>query len=100
MADKGILPDGWTLDEIRERADDVTAELLDPDTRVLLDAPHPNQGSVMVVDLMIGFGGDLCLARSVDHGNRFGEWFMGHRGEPIRCWAGYGTDLGAAIDGL
>lgn len=82
--------------------EDDTAELLDPDIPVFLDAPHPNQGAPWGVDLIIGFA-SLCLARSADEDNRYGEWFMSHRsepGEPIRCWASYGADLGAAIDGL
>ncbi|MFF2550759.1 hypothetical protein ACFVUS_07145 [Nocardia sp. NPDC058058] len=55
-----------------------------------------------MVDLIIGFS-SLCLARSVDSDNHPGDWFMGHRpvpGSPLLCWASYGADLGAAIDGL
>lgn len=102
MVDTGTLPDGWTLEQIRRRADDDTADLLDPNTPVFLDAPHPNQGAPLAVDLIIGFT-SLCLARSVDRSNEYGDWFMSHRtgpGEPILCWASYGADLGAAIDSL
>ncbi|WP_067545033.1 hypothetical protein [Nocardia crassostreae] len=102
MVDTSTLPDGWTLEEIRQRADDNAVELLDPSTPVFLDASHPNQGAPLAVDLIIGFS-SLCLARSVDHRNHYGDWFMGPRpgtGESILCWASYGADLGAAIDGL
>ncbi|MFB8003960.1 hypothetical protein [Nocardia sp. NPDC056000] len=98
----GTLPDGWTLEEIRVRAADDGVELLDPATPVLLDGPRSGQGVPLAVDLIIAFS-SLCLARSVDHANHHGDWFMGHRagpGEPILCWASYGADLGAAIDGL
>ncbi|WP_433524215.1 hypothetical protein ACQPZ2_03145 [Nocardia pseudovaccinii] len=96
--DKGTLPNGWTIDEVRRRAQDSTVELLDPNTLVFLAPLEPSQGVSLEVDLIIGFTG-LCLARSVDDG----EWYMGHRGEPgepIFCWSSYGADLGTAIDGL
>lgn len=102
VEDTSPLPDGWTLADIRRRAHDDTAQLLDPRTPVFLDSPHPKEGAPLAVDLIIDFG-SLCLARSVEQDDQHGEWFMGHRagpGEPLVCWGSYGSDLGAAIDGL
>ncbi|MET8878185.1 hypothetical protein [Nocardia sp. NPDC004604] len=95
---KGTLPDGWTIDEVRQRAQDSTVELLDPSTPVFLHPTEPDQAVSLEVDLIIGFTG-LCLARCMEDG----EWYMGHRGQPgdpIFCWSSYGADLGTAIDGL
>ncbi|WP_280456889.1 hypothetical protein [Nocardia carnea] len=98
VMDKGMLPDQWTIEEVRRRARDSTVELLDSSTPVFLAPLDPSRGVSLKVDLIIGFTG-LCLARCADDG----EWYMGHRsgpGEPIFCWSGYGTGLGTAIDGL
>ncbi|MEV6137167.1 hypothetical protein AB0L63_14120 [Nocardia sp. NPDC051990] len=95
---KGALPDGWTINEVRQRAQDNTVELLDPSTRVFLRFAESDQAVFLEVDLIIGFTG-LCLARCIEDG----EWYMGDRGrsgEPIFCWSSYGADLGTAIDSL
>ncbi|WP_159080599.1 hypothetical protein [Nocardia suismassiliense] len=96
--EKSILPDGWTIQEVRQRAQDDTVEVLDPCTPVFHAPREPDQSAPLDVDVIIGFTG-LCLAHLVANG----EWYMGHRvepGEPIYCWSSYGADLGAAIDGL
>ncbi|MCP9620813.1 hypothetical protein FOH10_25675 [Nocardia otitidiscaviarum] len=96
--DGQLLPDGWTIDEIRRRAKSESAVLLDPSTRVYLAPNGSDQSDPLNVDLILDFSG-LCLARCVDDA----EWYMGNRGtagEPIFCWSSYGDDLGTAIDNL
>ncbi|NKY42554.1 hypothetical protein [Nocardia cerradoensis] len=81
---EGILPGGWTVDEVRQRAADRTVELLDSSTPVVLQPNEPDQAVCSEVDVIIGFTG-LCLARCVEDG----EWSMGRRsrpGEPLFCW--------------
>lgn len=96
--DTNGLPDGWTIDEVRRRAQDSTAELLDPRTPVFLEPGESGRKVRLEIDIIVGFTG-LFLARCADDG----EWYMGSRApsdESLSCWSSYSTDFGAAIDGL
>lgn len=81
------LPDGWTVDRVREVAQG-DAELLALDTVVLLD---DRMGYVALVpSTIISFTG-LCLVLNADDG----LWYMGQLddGGTIVCWSAYGDDL-------
>ncbi|SKC41464.1 hypothetical protein [Krasilnikoviella flava] len=87
------LGDGWTIERVRDYANDPTATELSLDR----DA-HFDDGSIRVhlqPSAIVKVGG-LVLVRDDD------DWYMGQtdaRGAVI-CWGSYGRDLGGAIDGL
>lgn len=89
------LPDGWTIRRVRELASS-PAELLPLDTIVTIDIHNAEQQHIRPTSI-ISFSG-LCLVRD----GADGVWCMGQIDDEgvIRCWAGYGNDLGEAIRGL
>jgi hypothetical protein len=89
------LPDGWTLRRVREQANG-PAELLSLGTLVTMDI-HNGEPQHIRPTSIISFSG-LCLVRD----QADGVWCMGQVDDEgvIRCWAGYGEDLGDAIRGL
>lgn len=95
------LPDGWTLDRVREVAKDSAAKFESDDVRVLIESyPHGNNVEVELepveASVILRFH-DLALVRPKGED----DWYMGQRlGQEIRCWASYGPDLEAAIRGL
>ncbi len=90
------LPEGWTLERVREVGqlrDEV--RLLDPGTSVTVET---SDGPEFVdADLMIDCGGLVLVLDPVD-----GDWLMGEVDDAgvVRCWAGYGSDLGEALRSL
>ncbi|HEX6520707.1 MAG TPA: hypothetical protein VF070_11965 [Streptosporangiaceae bacterium] len=89
------LPDGWTIDRVRQASGDSDASVLSLERLVVIES-HDNTDYVPLrPDVIISFHG-LCLV-SAD-----GEWFMGDLDTDgsVICWASYGSDLGQAIQGL
>jgi hypothetical protein len=95
------LPDGWTLERLREVSQDPSADLWPTDTVVLTES-NPNGASepireALVPDVIIRFA-YLTLVRPVGEN----DWYMGQvneRGEVV-CWGSYGPDLEAAVRAL
>ena len=88
------LPDGWTIDRVREVVQG-EAELLANDTVVMLD---DRTDYVALIPLaVISFVG-LCLVLDANDG----YWYMGQLDEDgtIVCWSAYGKDLEEAIKAL
>jgi hypothetical protein len=85
------LPDGWTLDRVREVAQG-DAELLSLDTVVLLD--DRSDYVALAPSAIISFTG-LCLVLNGDDG----LWYMGQLDDDgtIVCWSAYSADLEEAI---
>ncbi|MFB8242682.1 hypothetical protein ACFC58_39735 [Kitasatospora purpeofusca] len=92
-----LLPDGWTIEQVRCAADDARADLLSLDRLVVVERHGCTDYGVLQPDVVIAFHSyNMCLARVGE------DWFMGHL-EPdgsVVCWASYGTDLGEVIRGL
>lgn len=95
------LPEGWTLDQVREI--DPSAVMLDPaDHFVVADErPAADGYEVLSPSVILSFSG-LCLCFVRAQGSA-GGWWMGqldsHDGS-IACWADYGPDLKNAIGAL
>ena len=95
------LPEGWTLQRVREVAQDPQARFETAAVRVVIETfPHGHTVDVELdpveASVILCFH-DLALVRPVDDD----DWYMGQRvGEEIRCWASYGPDLEAAIRAL
>jgi hypothetical protein len=90
-----VLPDGWTLDQVRRLSGDVEATVLSLDRRVVLEAHATEDHVLLQPEIIISFH-ELCLV-SAD-----GEWFMGNLAADgsVACWGSYGSDLGQAIQAL
>jgi hypothetical protein len=89
------LPAGWTIDRVRRASGDSEATVLPPGRLVVLETHRSKDYIPLRPDVVISFSG-LCLV-SAD-----GEWFMGdlRPDGSVVCWSSYGSDLGAAIQGL
>ena len=81
----GELPDGWTMDRVRETAMG-DAELLSSTTAARLD--DLTGSSPLSPTTIVSFSG-LCLVRDADDG----IWYMGQPDADgtIVCWSGYGV---------
>ncbi|MGW6742440.1 hypothetical protein ACWGDX_17220 [Streptomyces sp. NPDC055025] len=89
------LPEGWTLDRIREVSGDYEAVALDPDRTVKwVDVTGADEA--MQPEIVLGFH-DLCLVKPVHDDN----WYMGslYDDGSVDCWTPYG-DLYEALRGL
>ncbi|MFD8599218.1 hypothetical protein ACFV1L_29855 [Kitasatospora sp. NPDC059646] len=89
------LPDGWTIERVRDASGVAEADLLPLERLVVIEQPGAADYDVLRPDLILAFH-DLCLARVGD------EWLMGHLDQDgsVICWASYGPDLAGAIRGL
>jgi hypothetical protein len=92
---RGRLPEGWTIEQVAEAANDPEARLLDLERSVWLrgtEEPVELEPSVIV-----GFAGGVCLVQVED-----GTWYAGRLDEDgsILCWESFGDDLEAAIDAV
>ena len=94
MAD-ARLPQGWTLQQIRDVSGDREAVVLDPDRPVkwvsvgeALEMPRP--------EIILGFHG-LCLVKPVGDD----DWYMGslYDNGSVDCWTTY-DNLHEALRGL
>ncbi|MGW2820900.1 hypothetical protein ACWC24_07815 [Streptomyces sp. NPDC001443] len=90
------LPQGWTLQRIRDVSGDREAVALDPDRPVKWvgvgqehEMPRP--------EIVLGFH-SLCLVMPVDDDG----WYMGslHEDGSVVCWTSYGANLYEALRGL
>jgi hypothetical protein len=91
------LPDGWTLERVRELSGDSEATLISTDRLVVVEHPVRHDRERLVAETVISFHG-LCLVRAEDDD----DWYMGQL-EPdgsLTCWASYGADLAEAIGAL
>jgi hypothetical protein len=89
------LPEGWTLQRIRDLGVR-EVRLLDPEGRYVVEDcidDYVQLDPTVIIDC-----GGLCLVHDRDDGH----WHMGQEDDDgtIVCWGGYGTDLGDAIAGL
>ncbi|MFF7249912.1 hypothetical protein ACFZBU_39180 [Embleya sp. NPDC008237] len=90
------LPDGWTLQRIRDVSGDREAVVLDTDRVVTyLGRPH-GPDEVLQPEIVLGFHG-LCVVKAVDDD----DWYMGglNSDGTIECWEAY-DDLRNALRGL
>ena len=101
MVRESKLPEGWTLDRVREV--EPSAELLDPADHFVVADERPAADGYEVLDpsVILSFSGlCLCLVRAAGSA---GGWWMGHLDADdgsIACWGDYGPDLEDAIRAL
>jgi len=89
------LPEGWTLQRVREVSGDQEAVVLDTDRAVTYSGWHGAE-HVLRPEFILGFG-DLCVVRAVDDD----DWHMGtlNGDGTVLCWSTY-DDFGNALRGL
>ncbi|MBV1849068.1 hypothetical protein [Catellatospora tritici] len=89
------LPDGWSLERIRQVSGAEDAVALSTDRPVSYREPGSDDVPLQP-DLALGFDG-LCLVRVDGDG-----WYMGSvlADGSVVCWARYGDDLYEALRGL
>lgn len=99
------LPDGWTIERVREVAQGPAELVADTGIRAIVD--HfvcSDEGKLVrggTVNLtptcVVDFSG-LFLVQDADDR----EWYMGQANDEsvIHCWASYGNDFEEAIKGL
>ncbi|MFI6121332.1 hypothetical protein ACIBCU_15995 [Streptomyces sp. NPDC051064] len=89
------LPQGWTLEQIRDVSGDHEAVVLDPNRTVKWTAVA-GADEPMQPEIVLGFH-NLCLVKPV-HDD---DWYMGslYDDGSIDCWSAYG-DLHEALRGL
>jgi hypothetical protein len=92
------LPDGWTLERLREVSQSPVVEVLPNTVPVFLETfPHGNNTDLVRTplepELIISFR-YMILLRVVGEP----EWYMGEQhGDEVIAWGSYGPDLGGAI---
>jgi hypothetical protein len=92
------LPEGWTLDRVRDVAQSPGAELWPATVPVVVETYPPGNNvdaerEAIVPDVIIRFE-DLALVRPVGED----DWYMGQfDGDQLVCWGSYGPDLERAI---
>lgn len=90
------LPDGWTLERVREVGQLRDApRLLDRGTPVTLDTPEGRQAIEPAG--LIECGGLILVFDSAKS-----EWLMGQQADDgsVMCWSSYGADLEFALQSL
>ncbi|MFD3623229.1 hypothetical protein [Streptomyces sp. NPDC058698] len=94
MAD-ARLPQGWSLQQIRDVSGDREAVALDPD-RSAKWVTFAGAHEMLRPEIILGFH-SLCLVKPVDDA----DWYMGslYDDGSIGCWAAY-DDLYEALRGL
>ncbi|WP_053644855.1 hypothetical protein [Streptomyces sp. XY431] len=92
-----LLPDGWTIEQVRSASGDAEADLLSLERLVVVERHGCADYDVLQPYVVIAFHSyDMCLARVGE------DWFMGQLDPDgsVVCWASYGPDLAEAIRGL
>ncbi|GHF60466.1 hypothetical protein GCM10010218_47380 [Streptomyces mashuensis] len=93
-----LLPDGWTIERVREVSGDGSAVPVPVPVGarlVVADEPGGDDYVLLRPDVILAFHG-LCLVRHE------GEWYMGHFEDDgsVICWSCYDTDFSEAVRGL
>lgn len=89
------LPEGWTLERIREVSGDSRAIVLSTDRSVSwVRSDHHREP--IDPEIVIGLG-ELCVVKPVNDD----DWYMGTLRDDgsVDCWSAY-NDLGEALRGL
>lgn len=96
--DEAILPEGWTLERLREVGQSPTVQLLPSSTPVFFFQDPPGSPEpvthALEPEVIIDFRYRV-LVRAV----RDPEWYMGEFNDEgaVMCWGAYGSDLLRAI---
>ncbi|MFF7251568.1 hypothetical protein ACFZBU_47875 [Embleya sp. NPDC008237] len=90
------LPDGWTLQRIRDVSGDREAVVLDTERVVTYLGQPYAPDEVLQPEIVLGFHG-LCVVKAVDDD----DWYMGSLNSDgtVDCWDAY-DDLWNALRGL
>jgi hypothetical protein len=99
------LPDGWTIERVREVAQGSAELVADTGTRAVVDhfvgsdeGKLVRSGTVNLTPACVVDFSGLFLVQDADDG----EWYMGQANDEnvIHCWGSYGNDFEEAIKGL
>ncbi|MEV8529781.1 hypothetical protein AB0451_37715 [Streptomyces sp. NPDC052000] len=90
------LPEGWTLQQVRDVSGDERAEVLSPDRSVVYCGVVSAADEALYPTLVLGFG-VLCIVKVANDN----DWYMGSLNDDgsVICWSIY-DDLHEALRGL